>query len=135
MLLAIIVANLFNPLATLYSLQMTEAQCNAPCRTLLSHRDWLWRLFDIEVLWYPNWHRTSFFPDLQVEFCNPLCYVFKHFVRMCYFLGSGHPSTDIQTATLLYIKYFYWTQWYNKYFERRNFFQYYSVFFIMETLK
>lgn len=120
----IIVTNLFNPLSTLYGQQITKGGGNAPYSILLLCHDWYWKQFDIEMLWYANWHGTSFYPAPQIEFCNLLCYFLKHFVRMRHFEGSGHPSTNILTATLLYIKYFHWIQWYNEYFER-NFFQYY----------
>lgn len=122
----IIVANLFNPLATLYGQQITKIQWNAPYSILLLCNDWYWKQFDTEMLWYANWHGTSFFPAPQIEFCNLLCCFLKYFVRMRHFGGNGHPSTNILTATLLYeyIKYFHWIQLYNEYFER-NFFQYY----------
>lgn len=127
----VIATDLFNPLTALYGQHVTMIQWNAPYSILLLFDDWLLKQFDIEVLWYSNWHGTSFFPAPQIEFCNQLCnFFFKHFVRMCHFLGRGHPSTNIITATLLYIKYLYWTWWSNESLERRFFF---SIFLSWES--
>lgn len=46
----IIVANLFNPLATLYGQQITKIQWNAPYSILLLCNDWYWKQFDTEML-------------------------------------------------------------------------------------
>lgn len=126
--MAVIATNLFNLLATLYFYHITKIQWNASYSILLLY-DWFLKQFDIKMLWYLNWHGTVCFPAPQLEFCNLLCYFFKPFIRMHYFLGSGYPSTNI--LRLLYIRYLNWNQWYYEYFEKRIF--QFSIIKILES--